>query len=52
MSKHQMKWAALAMSGGVLLQLSGCGLVVAEWLLNAVASQVVQWIVGSLSGTL
>ena len=41
----------MALSGGLLLQLGGCGLVVAEWLLNTLASQAVRLIIGGLTGT-
>lgn len=51
MSTRGWKWAALTISGGVLLQLGGCQLVLLEWLLNTITAELVRRVIGALTGT-
>lgn len=50
MSKRGWKWAALTLSCGAFLPVSGCALSILEWLASAVASQVLRGIVQGITG--
>lgn len=50
MRKRVFQISAMVLSGGVLLQLGGCGAAITNLLINTVITEVLSAIVGAISG--